>query len=249
MKATLEFFKDFFKNAHENFVIIMNLEGNILYTNKAFRVTFGYKLLDLEGRHFRFLFTKEDQQINKPEIEIEDVVAKGSKSDNNYLVHANGSSIWVMGESILVKNVGDENFIVKIIQNINSQKQLEHFLLESKEFIDVIFDSIKDTALMTLDSTVKIIKTNKAFVQMFGLKKKVEEGSRIAQLDNPFWKSALIKQDVMQILLSNKQMKNTLYQYTRNGVEKQCSINSKTIVSNGEEKMILLVIKNVELKK
>ena len=245
MVNTHGFFLDIFKNARENSVILMDDKGYILDVNKGFVNAFGYKLKDVVGNHFRILFTEKDQKIKKPENEVKDALKNGSKSDNNYLVNKAGETVWVMGESVSVHNTNNEKYIVKIIQDIHAQKRLEHFLLESTEFVDTIFNSLKDTALIVLDSSMKVLKANKTFVRMFQILKMPEEGHRLAQIENSFWRSSEIKQRLIDVLVNQIPMKNEEYSFKNNtGKEKVICINSKLIQGEDRAKRILLVIKN-----
>ena len=139
----------------------MDTFGTILNVNEAFHTRFGYAAEDLTGKNFSILFTETDKQINKPEIEIQNVLEDGSANDENYLMHKAGNKVWVNGESVLIENDEEEAYIVKVVHNIHAQKQLERFLLQSHEFIDTVFDSIDESALMLLDSRLRIIKVNK----------------------------------------------------------------------------------------
>ena len=245
MVNTHGFFLDIFKNARENSVILMDDKGYILDVNKGFVNAFGYKLKDVVGNHFRILFTEKDQKIKKPENEVKEALKNGSKSDNNYLVNKAGETVWVMGESVSVHNTNNEKYIVKIIQDIHAQKRLEHFLLESTEFVDTIFNSLKDTALIVLDSSMKVLKANKTFVRMFQILKMPEEGHRLAQIENSFWRSSEIKQRLIDVLVNQIPMKNEEYSFKNNtGKEKVICINSKLIQGEDKAKRILLVIKN-----
>ena len=245
MVNTHGFFLDIFKNARENSVILMDDKGYILDVNKGFVNAFGYKLKDVVGNHFRILFTEKDQKIKKPENEVKEALKNGSKSDNNYLVNKAGETVWVMGESVSVHNTNNEKYIVKIIQDIHAQKRLEHFLLESTEFVDTIFNSLKDTALIVLDSSMKVLKANKTFVRMFQILKMPEEGHRLAQIENSFWRSGEIKQRLIDVLVNQIPMKNEEYSFKNNtGKEKVICINSKLIQGEDKAKRILLVIKN-----
>lgn len=245
MVNTHGFFLDIFKNARENSVILMDDKGYILDVNKGFVNAFGYKLKDVVGNHFRILFTEKDKKIKKPENEVKEALKNGSKSDNNYLVNKAGETVWVMGESVSVHNTNNEKYIVKIIQDIHAQKRLEHFLLESTEFVDAIFDSLKDTALIIFDSSMKVLKANKTFVKMFQLSKMPEEGKRLAQIENTFWKGNEIKLRLIDVLVNNKPIKNEEYSFKNNaGKEKVVNINSKLMQSEERAKRVLLVIKN-----
>jgi PAS domain S-box-containing protein len=223
----------------------MDQKGMILEVSRSFTVAFGYKNTDLKKKHFRLLFNTEDRKIKKPEREIKMALAEGSKSDNNYLLHKDGTPIWVMGESLAVTNSNDQKFIVKIIHNIHAQKQLERFLLESSEFIDTIFDSIKDTSLIILDSALKVLKTNRAFLKMFDLKVSPTEGTRLTQLENNFWKKGDVRKQLMDIIVNRQPLKNARFTYTNKGKEKNIAIDSKLMDGEGNEKKILLVIKEL----
>ena len=68
-------------------------------------------------------------------------------------MHKDGNKVWVTGESVLIEKTDDNTtYIVKVVHNIHAQKQLERFLLQSHEFIDTVFDSIDESALLMLDS-------------------------------------------------------------------------------------------------
>ncbi|MEJ7626340.1 MAG: PAS domain-containing protein [Ferruginibacter sp.] len=241
------FFKDIFRNARENSLIIMDSRGYIIKASRSFTTSFGYSAGDIAGKHFRMLFTTADRKIKKPENEIKVAIAEGSKSDNNYLVHKDGSLIWVMGESVSVKHA-TEKYLVKIIHNIHAQKQLERFLMESNEFVDTIFDSIKDTSLIILDSALKVVKSNKAFNKMFSLRSSPVEGSRLTQIENDFWKDTSVRKKLLDSFINRQSIKNERFTYKpKKGSEKHINIDSKLMDGDANEKKILLVIKFAEI--
>ncbi|MEO6584112.1 MAG: PAS domain-containing protein [Ferruginibacter sp.] len=241
MLKTEDFFKDIFKNARENSVLILSTEGVILHTSRSFSMAFGYRETELAGKHFRILFTEADQKLKKPESEVKTALSKGSRSDNNYLLRKDGIPVWVVGESIKVQN-NNHTYLVKIIHNIDAQKQLERFLLESSDFVDTIFDSIKDTSLVILDSSLKTVKINKAFLKMFSLKKIPAEGTRLSSIENEFWKKPELRQDITAILVNRKSLRNKKYAHKIKGKEFVLNINSKVIEGDEGDKKILLVI-------
>lgn len=79
-------FKDIYKNARENSVLILDQKGTILQVSQSFVIAFGYKQKDIIGKNFRILFIKKDRQIKRPETEVKTALMEGSKSDNNYLL-------------------------------------------------------------------------------------------------------------------------------------------------------------------
>ncbi len=243
MINTLGFFDGIFKHAVENSILIMNIEGKILDVNKGFMNAFGYKKNELVGKNFEMLFTDKDREENKPGLEIKIALNKGAKSDNNYLLNKEGLPIWVLGESISAVNKDGEKYVVKIIQNINTQKKLEGFLIESDEFIHTIFDSVKDTAFVILNSELRIMKTNKVFLKLFNLKKSLTKEVKISKIDNSFWKSIEIKKEITNVLVTRAVMKNVSFNYTNvAGKVKQLFITSKLMENEQMGRTILLVI-------
>ncbi len=243
MINTLGFFDGIFKHAIENSILIMDIDGKILDVNKGFMKAFGYNKKELVGKNFEMLFTEVDREANRPALEIKIALAKGNKSDNNYLLNKEGLPIWVLGESIGATNKDGEKYVVKIIQNINTQKKLEGFLIESDEFIHTIFDSVKDTAFVILNSELRIMKTNSVFLKLFNLTKSSTEDVKISRIENAFWKSAEIKKQITNVLVTRAVMKNNPFSYTTtSGKVKQLLITSKLMENEQMGRTILLVI-------
>ena len=225
-------------------IILMDYTGKILDVNKGLLNAFGYSKKDLVGKNFEMLFTPKDKEINKPALEVKNTLARGGSSDNNYLVNKEGVPIWVLGESILLKDNEGEKFIVKIIQNINTQKKLEGFIIDSDEFIHTIFDSVKDAAFVILNSELRILRANKMFLKLFKLKKADITEVQLLKLKNSFWKAAEIKKQIADIIVTKTPMKNVSFQY-KNGFTKtkELLITSKLMENEGMGRTILLVIK------
>ena len=241
---TAGFFETFFNNARYNGILIMNTQGVIININEAFHLRFGYAVEDLKGKHFSVLFTEQDKEIKKPEIELQNVLTEGSGNDENYLMHKDGNKVWVTGESVYIENTKDEVYIVKIVHNIHAQKQLERFLLQSHEFIDTVFDSIDESSLLLLDSRLRVIKVNKAFVEMFELKKPITQGSRLSELDNPFWQRADIKQEAVNFLtMHNISEKKIFDMDTTSGKRRKISFQAKLVegVPGAERKLLVML--------
>jgi PAS domain S-box-containing protein len=245
---TTGFFETFFKNARYNGILLLNCDGKVLDVNEAFHIRFGYLPEDLVGKNFSILFTEHDKKINKPEKELEVVKTTGSANDENYLVHKDGSKLWVTGESVLIKNEEQETCIVKVVHNIHAQKELERFLIQSHEFIDSIFDSITDSALLLLDSSIRIIKVNRAFIKMFNLQKEPIQNNRFADLENDFWLRPDVKQEIVNFLVTQSTGEiKTFEMETESGKITKLSFQGKVIEGvPGNERKLLVMIKRID---
>ncbi len=244
MIKTDRFFDEIFKNSKENSIILMDDTGKILDANKGFLNAFGYSKKNLTGKNFEILFTPKDKEDNKPALEVKRTLAYGSSSDNNYLLNKDGIPVWVLGEAIMMKNDEGEKSIIKIIQNINTQKKLEGILLESDEFIHTVFDSVQDAAFVILNSELRILRANKMFLTLFKLKKADVTEVQLLKIDNSFWKTVEIKKDITNMLVTKTAMKNVPFKYKdRFAKSKDLLISSKLMENEGTGRTILLVIK------
>lgn len=225
----------------------MDTTGVIININEAFHLRFGYAVEDLKEKNFSILFTETDKDIRKPERELQTVLIEGSGSDENYLMHKDGNKVWITGESVLIENTEDEAYVVKIVHNIHAQKQLERFLLQSHEFIDTVFDSIDESALLLLDGRLRIIKVNNAFIEMFELKQPVLQGSRLSDLDNIFWQLPEVRQETVNYLVMHNMGETKNFELeTGSGKTKKISFQAKLVEGiPGTERKLLVMIKPV----
>jgi len=243
MLRTSGFFESLCSNAKHNTILVMDTGGVILQVNQAFISSFGYSKEDVLNKHFSMLFTEEDRKRNKPNIEIQKVNTEGSGNDDNYLVQKSGKAVWVNGESVLVTNEHEEAFIVKIIHNIEAQKQLERFLVESNDFIETILDSITDKALIILDTSMKVIKANSLFTELFNPGKQVVEESKLSSIPHPLWSSPEVKQLLRNVLVKNEPLSNVEVAYSNeDGSTGRVSLSSKFLHTHDTDKRILLVV-------
>ncbi|HYG37388.1 MAG TPA: PAS domain S-box protein, partial [Cytophagales bacterium] len=89
------FFKIMLENAQSTSIILLDKNGTILDINAGLQKSFGYTREDLIGKNFSLLFIDEDRAKRLPEKELDKAIKTGSATDNNYILHKNGSSIWV----------------------------------------------------------------------------------------------------------------------------------------------------------
>jgi PAS domain S-box-containing protein len=243
MRDTSGFFDCLFNNSKQNAIIIMSLEGLIEQVNEAFTAAYGYTSDDLRSSHFRILYIEKDQVTRRPEIELNTTYREGASTDENYLVHKDGTPIWVTGESVLIKTENNTS-IIKMIHNIHAQKQLERYLLASSELLDSLFDSVQHTGLLILDTQMKTIKANNAFKRLFGLKGPIKEGSRLQQIENKFWGADEIRTDILNAIVNTTPINKEYIIEVEAQNSQRIHVASKLINSEGMgEKQLLLVIK------
>ena len=225
----------------------MDCKGVIFDVNQAFTTNFGYSKNDLKGQNFNILFTEYDRKKKLPELELETVTATGQAQDENYVVDKEGLEVWALGESILVSNEEGEMYIVKDLINLQAKKQLQLFLNETEELLERIFESTKDLSIMILDSRMKIIKANRAFLHLFEISDAPLAGSRLSDLDHPFWSDAEIKKEIRDIIINNQPLRHREFLLeTRRGIKKKVKLDSQIIESKtGMGRKIFIMIEDV----
>jgi|GEM_PF-574236 len=166
--SSFDYYRALFDNPKKNSVLLLDDEGIILQVNRAFLLSFGYEEGDLIGQHFGMLFTAADQERDLPMREVLTVVEEGQSFDNNYLVNRSGSLTWASGESVLLTNAQGRRCILKVIQNIHVQKESERSIVRLNNFNESILASIED-AVLVLDPELRLVKANRAFLELFSL--------------------------------------------------------------------------------
>jgi PAS domain S-box-containing protein len=245
MIPTAVFFDQLFANAKGNAIIILNNDGLILKVNEAFTHAYGYSNEELLSKHFRVLYPEKDQITRRPEIELNTAFRQGASSDENYLIHKDGTPIWVTGESILIK-AENNNYVVKVIHNIHAQKQLERYLLDSDQLLDSLFDSIQHRGLLLLNTQMKTLRANKAFSQLFHLSEPIIKEGRLQQINHPFWSSEEIRNDVRNALVQGTVIQKEYIIDHGNHQFVRLHVTSKLVLSEATmDKKLLLIINEV----
>jgi PAS domain S-box-containing protein len=244
-----DFYSALFMNSKQNAMILMDIDGYVLQTNKAFQEHFGYTKDDLAGKHTRIFFTPEDQNLKKPEMEIATVKEHGAADDTNYLVHKDGSLVWVTGESILV-TTNRGSFISKIIHNIHTQKVMERFLIETNELVESVLKTIKD-ALVVVDIDLRILKANKSFYQTFEIPQETIEGILLYDMNYAFWNEKGMQSKLETMVEENEFFQTNQFQWKKpDGSVRIFNVTARNMdYSVDKRKRILIVISDVTVER
>jgi PAS domain S-box-containing protein len=216
-------------------MVVMDCDGTILRVNKAFAKNYGYTTEDLRGKYFDILYNENDKQEGKPETELETALKVKQSQDENYVVNKNGIGIWSTGETVLVDGGEGKQYLIKDIINLQSKRQLQLFLSQTEELLERVFSSSTEIAMLILDGSMKLVKVNEAFMKLFDLTNQPAPGTRLAEIDHPFWNSSMLRTELANILIANQALKNRKYLVEdKNGASKTILINTRIIEGNAE---------------
>jgi PAS domain S-box-containing protein len=114
---------------------VLDLTGNILQTNSAYRKIIGYPEYEILGRRFYDFLHPAD--IARAVSMFQKLKAEGVSAlrFQHRAIHKNGSTVWVNAVFSAVRNGGDDEslaFIVSILEDVTDQKMFESELVELK---------------------------------------------------------------------------------------------------------------------
>jgi len=145
-KQDLEISQARFRSIFESVMLgikVLDLEGNILQINPAFREMLGYTEDELVGRHFHnFLHPDDIVQASKLFRDVKNNSVSSFRFEHRTL-HKDQSVIWANTFFTVVKKNEEDDvptFIVGIVENINEQK---HYELEMAELKDRLQSSME----------------------------------------------------------------------------------------------------------
>jgi PAS domain S-box-containing protein len=220
----------------------MDCDGTILSVNDSFKNNFGYSNQEIKGLNFNVLFNETDKEKKCPETELETVLANGNPTDENYVVHKNGTEIWATGEALLVKGTNGLNYIVKDIVNLQSKKHLQFFVNETENLLERLFESSNEISVIVLDGGLRILKVNNAFLHLFEIETAPAAGSTLSSLNHTFWNDPSIKQDLRNIVVKNQSLQDKKVLLEAGKTKRTIRLNSKLVDKEGGEKKLFIII-------
>jgi len=146
-------------------IVIVDLDGRIMYSNRAMEKLYGYAPEELVGRHLGEL--DEDPGFSEQAV-IPAVHETGLWVGEMMVKHKRGRAFPSLLNIALVRNeAGEPIAMVGIVRDITERKHSEEELRRSERFLNTIFDSIRDP-FSIMDRNYRIIRLNEAYAQMKG---------------------------------------------------------------------------------
>ena len=247
--SSFDYYRALFDCPKSNSVLLIDPNGIIVDTNRAFLLAFGYEREDLVGQNFSLLFSESDQKKDLPLRELSTVLDEGQSFDNNYLVNKNKNLTWVSGESLLITNTTGQNCILKIIQNIHTQKESEFSIMRLNNFNENILGSIED-AVIVLDKDLTILKANRSFTQLFNF-----SDQQVAKIDfREFIRTFDVNFELYNIILGTIQSKLSISKLqldleTGHSDKKTFDVSCSKLDEQGEQRNVLLIFHDITAQK
>lgn len=164
-------FKQLFDHSPDA-LLLGDLKGTILDVNKISEKITGYKKEDFIGRSFFETKLLQPNQMLKASKLFSNIILRKHVSPEEFTIKIkDGSTIDLEIKADIVKIENKKRILISS-RDISKRKQAEEELRQSKEFVEAVLNNINDE-LCVIDPTDFTIKSaNKAFLNIYQLKKK-----------------------------------------------------------------------------
>jgi PAS domain S-box-containing protein len=237
---SVNFYEGLFRHLRNNTVLLTDSDGYVIDINTAFTAAFGYRPEDIIGKNFSLLFTEENKLKDLPRRELNAVLSQGQATDNNYLVAENKQLVWVTGESILLHDANSRPFILKIIYDIQIQKEAEAAIVRLNELNENILSSIEDV-VMVVNEDLKIEKANNAFYSLFAGAGEAINNMSFSEMIALTDKNEALTTHLAETITSKKGFTNKIVSLRRTGGEEKIFDVSCSVLNVSEAGTHLLI--------
>ena len=166
-------------------VIVIDVEGTILYLNSASEKIFGYTLEELTGKSMKLL-CDEDESSTFEQL-VETCRREEKYSGKWHIKCKKNTLIWVdIKSSKFVNEVDGKPYCIITITNIEPLENIKKDLKKAVALENTILETSAD-AIITADGEGKILSFNRAAVQMFGYSKNETIGRDVQTLIPSFY--------------------------------------------------------------
>jgi PAS domain S-box-containing protein len=169
LRQSEERFRLMVENIEGYAIFMLDPQGVVLSWNEGAERIKGYKPEEIIGRHFSCFYPEDDQQIAKPQKELEIAAAEGRVEDEGWRVRKDGSRFWANVVITTMKDpTGRIRAFSKITRDMTERKRVEELLHESEERHRKLFDNNPFPTWMYDRETLKFLAVNSAAVRKYG---------------------------------------------------------------------------------
>ncbi|MBY9018845.1 MAG: PAS domain S-box protein [Candidatus Lokiarchaeota archaeon] len=162
-------------------ITLLNSNGEIVEINSITKEIYGVERDLILNKHFTELFIVPDENIQEMKKIFKEVLAGNKYGPNDIqILTQKGEKIWVNVVASLIQ-VGDNQLIQVLTQDINQRKLLERSIEESEMRYKGLYDS-SPISLTVTDSSGVILDINSATEKIFGFKKSEVIGEKYFNL-------------------------------------------------------------------
>lgn len=156
-----ELYRQLVDSVNDYAIFALDPNGYIQTWNKGAERIKGYKPHEIIGKHFSQFYTEDDIHSGKTTMELRVAREEGRYEEEGWRVRKNGTLFWA---NVVITALFNEDKTLrgfaKVTRDLTSKKQAEEVLKQSQERYRLLIDSVKDYAIIMLDTQGRITSWN-----------------------------------------------------------------------------------------
>lgn len=150
-------------------IFILDPNGIIKSWNRGAARIKGYSANEVIGKHFSVFYTQKDRDRHHPERELETAKNEGRYEEEGWRVRKDGTQFWAnIVITHLVTAEGVDLGFSKVTRDLTEKKNAEDALRLSEENARLVYESVKDYAIISLDPDGIIVGWNEGAQRIKG---------------------------------------------------------------------------------
>ena len=148
-------------------IFTIDTAARITSWNEGARRIKGYTAEEIIGRPLALFYRPEEK--DKPQREMQVALATGRSEDESWRVRKDGSLLWV--NEVMTPLRGPDGSLrgfTKISRDLTERKRAEELLRASEERLRLVVESVRDYAIVTLDTDGRVVSWNPGAELLFG---------------------------------------------------------------------------------
>ncbi len=158
-----------FDSIRDYAIIYLDASGQVTSWNAGAERVLGYLSEEALGMHFSRFYREEDRLLEKPRIELETAAGTGRWEEEGVRVRKDGTTFVA---NIVVTPIrgadGELRGFAKITRDITQRVIQAEALKKSEEQLRMLFDSIRDYAIIYLDASGQVTSWNAGAERVLG---------------------------------------------------------------------------------
>jgi PAS domain S-box-containing protein len=182
LRASEERFRLLVTSVQDYEILTLDPEGHVMTWNVGAERIKGYRAEEIIGRHFSAFYPKSDVEDGKPEMELRVAAEEGRFEDEGWRVRKDGTLFWANVIITALRTAdGKLQGFSKVTRDLTGKKQAEEALRQSQERYRLMIDSVKDYAIILLDTHGRVTSWNTGAQRITGYSAHEILGSHVSK--------------------------------------------------------------------
>src|SRR5437016_355752 len=140
---------------------MLDPEGRVVSWNAGAERLKGYRAEEIVAQHHSRFYPPEDVRAGKPERALQQALAEGQWEDEGWRVRKDGSRFWA---NVIITPLRDAEGtplgFAKLTRDLTERRRADAVHRQNEERLRLMVDSVKDFAIIMLDSEGRVIRWN-----------------------------------------------------------------------------------------